>query len=225
MTTYAAHLRISAIGEFRNSDGSRVEQFSYGLSMGNPGPAADSDPGGMLAITQIPEDVAAFAAAFRAFHATANLHIAPSCVLTMVKVAAIGLDGTYLGPPAEEVSDTHGGGTSQTYPSQVALAVTQDGPVATHRQHGRFYIPGIGTGLGDNWLMPSSQQTQVLTATRTLVTALNAAEAANPTRVVIASQKGSGHNWEVQQLRCGDAYDTQRRRRNELAENYAVLAV
>lgn len=225
MTTYAAHLRISAIGAFEDASGAAVDIFSYGLSMGHPGSSADADPAAVLTILEDSTFWPPVDAAFRAFHATANLHISPQCVLQMVKIAGIGADGTYLGPPVELVSNTPGGGTGNTYPSQVALCMTQDGPAATHRQHGRFYAPGIGDGLDTDWRMPASQQAQALTAQHTLVTALNTAAGSTSFRVVIASQKGSGHNVLVEQLRVGRVYDTQRRRRNALEEDYAAVAV
>jgi hypothetical protein len=128
-----------------------------------------------------------------------------------------------------------GGYTSAPLPPQITLAAT----MTTELQRGlaskgRMYLPGIswtvnsGTGRLD-----SSTTNAIGTQFKTLLDAYNA-DPDIPGSVIVAS-KGhkttaldsdnhpvyeNGRNSFVTGLRIGDVYDTQRRRRNNLAEQY-----
>jgi hypothetical protein len=165
----------------------------------------------------------AMAAALATFHASADAQIAPSAVLTFMKLNDIGVDGRYLQPITHEhiFANIAGGGTAaKTPPNQVACAVSLLTAVSRGPAHrGRFYMPlPTVTPYGDGGFDPT-QRDSIVTAATTLLTALNAADAGH--KVAVFSRKsGAAAHRLVTSIKVGRVLDTQRRRRSSLVEAY-----
>lgn len=117
-------------------------------------------------------------------------------------------------------------------PPQVALVaqLAAASPVGLGAK-GRMYLPGISAAItGATGKISSTDAASVANGLRTF---LDAAESAtnSPGYVINASKGRPGVpftapvNRRVTQVRVGDVYDTQRRRRNSLTETYSTAAL
>lgn len=120
-----------------------------------------------------------------------------------------------------------GGLSNAIFPPQISIvgslrSVTIHG-LATH---GRMYLPGIATAIDSTTgMMPTSNQNTLATAFQTFINGINTDSPG--TEVVALCSKGrttptvlAGVTQAVTHVEIGSAYDTQRRRRNGLAESY-----
>ena len=163
-------------------------------------------------------------AAVAEMHARAGTHIATSAKLSFVKVNAINVAGHYKdgsGTNQAIYADVAGGGGTQMYPNQIALAVGLMTGFSRGPAHkGRFYIPipNVGVDPADG-LITDADATGVKASITTFLTALNAVNA--DYEVAVFSRKnGAAGNRKVTGIQVGKALDTQRRRRASLAEQY-----
>jgi hypothetical protein len=155
------------------------------------------------------------------FWASADSGIAAAAVLRRVKIAAIGADGRYDGAPWESpaLSIPGGGGTS-TAPFQIARVVTLDTP-AFPRNSGRMYLPVPSSTPATDGRYAQAQALAVATKTASFLSGVNSLDGAH--RVVVPTIKGD--LLTVNKVRCGRVPDTQRRRRNNLLEEYSSMPV
>jgi hypothetical protein len=124
-----------------------------------------------------------------------------------------------------------GTSTSPIFPPQIALVAQLRAAGTGLGTKGRMYLPGIAHSLQGNGHISS---TNAGTVAANLKTFIDAAEVAvdSPGYVMNVSKGRPGVpftapiNKRVTEIRVGDVYDTQRRRRNGLTESYstAVLA-
>jgi hypothetical protein len=208
-----------------------AEIWNTGFNMGSP--TAD--------ITGVPGAAAEnIATAWTTFFTAFNNSFSNKYKTTVVKVAAINANGTsdtawqsfYTYP-----TPLAGGGSTQALPPQITLAAT----MTSDKQRGlaskgRMYLPGLNAGInGDNGRIDSGFVGTLATAFKTFLDSVNSA-ADTPGNVILAS-KGhrdksvippappvwfAGEAAWVTGCRLGDVYDTQRRRRDSLAETYAA---
>lgn len=149
--------------------------------------------------------------------------------LDYVAMNAIGPDGKYAdaaNPHTYEVpTDERESGTSaaQTWPqvtTAVSLRTQQTRGLATH---GRIYTPTAAPNGGTGRLDQGTAQ-GIADSLGEMIEAISQESQlflAGEMRVVVASDKGSpGPMRIVTRTACGDVNDTQRRRRNQLAEVY-----
>jgi hypothetical protein len=192
---------------------------------------ADADAGA-------PSDasVTAVMGAWQTFFTSSTSHISNSWQCTGVKQSLLSTtDGKLVDDNVVEkfyttaLNGNEGGGS---LPPQVSL-VAQLGTALPHGlgSKGRMYLPGIRTPVGTDGKIGNTEAGQVATNLKTFFDAVNAH--ADSVGHVINASKGSGLlfdfnkiNVPVTKVRVGNVYDTQRRRRNALAEVYqtAVLA-
>ena len=120
---------------------------------------------------------------------------------------------------------------SAPYPPQVALVaqLAAASPVGLGSK-GRMYLPGIALGIGNNGKLGSVQTALHANGLRTFLDGCE--NAANSPGYVINASKGRPGvpftppvNRRVTTIRVGSVYDTQRRRRNGLTEEYSSASM
>lgn len=157
---------------------------------------------------------------------------------TTVKLSSVGTDGKSNAADTiyATVPGSQNGVGSLHYPPQIALVATMTSSIARGvGAKGRMYLPGVGISTEGNG--------QILIGAvnglrDTLATFINAVNGLPNNNVVILASHGSINkdgtpkiggsapvNKRVSGLRVGTVYDTQRRRRNQLAESYANVAI
>lgn len=115
---------------------------------------------------------------------------------------------------------------SPTQPPSVAIVVSLLTGIPGRRYRGRMYLPVLTGSIGLDLRIPSSTVAAFLDNMGDRVTAWTAAftGGAGSITPVVVSLAG-GVCTEVQQLRIGNVYDTQRRRRDDLIEEYQTLTL
>lgn len=163
------------------------------------------------------------AAAIRAFHERPETGTHQNAKLSFVKCNALNVNGRYQIEVTNELPmpDVAGGVTSNYYQAnQVALAVsltTGYSRGAAHR--GRFYLPLPGNGPGTDGRISAGAAAAVAGSVDTLIEAVN--DAGNGHEMVVMSRKsGAAGHRKVTGCEVGMVFDTQRRRRRSLIENY-----
>lgn len=220
-------VRVTISGTLLNG----AEEWSTGFQLGSP--TAD------MVDAQAPA-AESIATAWQTFFTSGPAYVSSSCKTTQVKLALINTDGktdvdaidyyTYPAPIA-------GTGPAVPYPPQITLAATLTSDFQRGlASKGRMYLPGlVHTISADSGKIEGPSQANLATAFKTFLDSVNTG-AGVPGKVVIASkgrdskQKGpdgqpiylGGRTAWVTGCRIGDIYDTQRRRRNGLAETYVT---
>lgn len=142
------HTRLSLIGDL--PDG---EMFSINLSLTATGSVGFDDPLGLLADTVFRDDfIAQAAAAATQFFGRAETGVHAQAVLKRVKLAPIGDEGLYVGPPAEVAVNEPGGVGRESnvshHPHQIARKITLETDGDLGRVKGGFYLPMLAL---DGW--------------------------------------------------------------------------
>jgi hypothetical protein len=146
------------------------------------------------------------------------------------KVASVSTDGTsdpaltryYYLPTA-----ANGGSAAAGLPPQISAVAT----LATLKQRGRgskgrMYLPGVAYPVGGDGKMTTLQATTIANQMKIFLDAVNASPAV-PGVVVLNSAEVAGVPYKapevnrVASVKVGTVYDTQRRRRNQLVEQYS----
>lgn len=238
--TYAPHLRLTMTG---HGPGTDAEIFSMSLSLVPDGSAWTTLLGTLSPLLALREylessddvlfqDIVDDCAGF--FNA-AKTH--GSSVITRVKLAGIGPDGHYVGPPREAVVSQGGGSnTGVAMPWQISQKVTLETDGDLGRVKGGFYIPfpmmnyDYGTDL---W-----SQTDVQAQQNAVVNFINNLSNApgfdtHSFKVVVASQgrhnpdgsvRVAPANHEVKRVHMGRRPDVIRRRANAVPEQRLTAA-
>lgn len=162
--------------------------------------------------------------ALTAFHSSGVTNIGTGAKLQFVKANAISVNGHYMDPNSTNqqiVADVPGGGTTQqTFPNQIALAVTLTTGFTRGPAHkGRFYLPLPNNTIDANGLISASSATAVSGSVDTLIAAVNSVHA-DYEMAIFSRLPGRAANLKVTGNLIGRALDTQRRRRRKLTEDY-----
>jgi hypothetical protein len=193
------------------------EEWSCGFRMWAAGGA---DPADAVADLTIISD------AIAAYHARATSHISSKVKLSFVKVNAIDVNGHYQGAGTTErlFADISGGGTGAgNNPNQIALAVSLTTGFSRGPAHrGRFFNPCPDVGVDTDGTISAGQALEVATSAKALMTAVNVGGPATHQMVVMSRKAGAPGHRAVTGMQVGRILDTQRRRRNSLAENYST---
>lgn len=197
-----------------------AEEWSTGFWLGEEG---------LDATVPSQEGADALLALWRTFFEHANTRIADDYLTTQVKVAHINTNGTtdsenvVYAYPATELN---GAATTAAYPPQCSLVVTlqSDRPRGLASK-GRMYLPGYCANIGTGGKITTTDRDQVAVTMETFFNAVRA-HADIPDDPILAA-KGIGlfpeltaQNDYIETIKVGDVIDTQRRRRNGLAEAY-----
>lgn len=178
----------------------------------------------------IPPDLAQLAAAKTAFTSLATatgVGMSGAVRLDTVKWAPQDADGRYGGGDAIElVSAAEAIGTQATMPAQISTVVSlRTGRSRGIGSNGRMYLPAMPEASPNTGKMTVQAQSQVQQAAAAFIGAINAIGIGD---VVVAS-RGRTQNGVVVSpglfepvtgVRVGRVYDTQRRRRAGLSEDY-----
>lgn len=190
------------------------EQWSCGLRLYGTTLGAETSATSLLT---------AATAAVAGYHGDTGVAISPSAKLSFVKLNAIDVNGHYLNAITNEsiVADLPGGGGSApVYPNQVALCVSLTTGFSRGGAHrGRFYLPMPTFGLDANGQFAAANAVAVSNGTDSFISGLNAMSTG--WKVAVFSRKsGAPSHRLVTGNQVGRVYDTQRRRRRALVENY-----
>lgn len=152
---------------------------------------------------------------------------------SLCKVQMMGVDGKSLPDTAvyySPVSAIMGGSSSQALPPQIALVATLANSLPRGlATKGRMFLPGVNALTDATGHVGSGTIGNIATGLQTFFgTIMNDAD--TPGRAVLASLGNSlqlrpGAIRNVTQIRVGNVYDTQRRRRNALMEAYTTKPV
>lgn len=188
--------------------------------------------------TDASEPTQAYADAVRAawstFWTTGANSVSDSYTFTGVKVARLQKNGLYTSGDVVEsfvTGQTNGGSQGQPMPPQVALVATLIGGSGKGLGgKGRMYLPGIKYPVNNTGHLDQTFCQTVATNLAAFFNTINGSFDA-PGEVINASRGhkallGTGaRNVQVNGVRVGNVYDTQRRRRNALAETYSSAVV
>lgn len=190
------------------------EHWSCGLRMAAVGGATLANDAGMLASART---------AVEAYHTNAGSGCSARALLSFVKLNLIGTDGTYVDDTTYEVvlADVPGAGSAASTPAnQVALAVSLTTGYSRGPAHrGRYYLPLPIFGLDSAGVFAAANAGAVSDLTDSYIAALNAISA-NAKVAVFSRKLGAPAHRLVTGNQVGRVYDTQRRRRRSLVENY-----
>lgn len=179
------------------------------------------------------EGMSNVSAAWEVFFKAAGSQVSSQYTYDMLKMAVINNDGHTLADSAQYFAPTTtivGGGSPAALPPQVSLVASlraaEPRGLATK---GRMFLPGISAGVQPSGKLEAFTRDQIATNLKTFFDSIynDADLPGNP--VLISVGRGllhtDGNIRRVTQLKLGDVYDTQRRRRNALQESYKTLAV
>lgn len=139
-----------------------------------------------------------------------------------VRISAINSDGTIVnGASVGTMTPTIDPTATQGLPPQLAIVSSLITAGRGPRNRGRLYIPAYGTGPGTGATVSAGTIGVVNTATKTAIDAFNAISGI---RCAVVSRTHATYS-DVTFVRCGDQFDTQRRRRNGVRETYTSLAM
>lgn len=208
-------------------DTTPVEQWTNTIRFNRPGLLLSPDMDGML--EDLANDV-------QAWHTRVTTGISIVAKLNFVKFNAINATGHY------EDNVTHvktyttpvsGGNPAFYYPLQVAHVVSLRTGKRGPRYRGRFYIPcPVGNLSATNFHVTQQYRDGVAASAQTFLQGLGnwpGIDIATQPKVAVISGGGkfsaTGSAEVVNEVRVGDVFDTVRRRRRALVENYKALPV
>jgi hypothetical protein len=113
------------------------------------------------------------------------------------------------------------GSTTPSYPQVAVVLSLRTGRARGFASNGRMYFPTMQSVQSDSGKMTAGTASGLATAGAALIQAINAVGLGN---VAVMSAVGAGRIERVTGVRVGRVFDTQRRRRNGLAEEYSAPA-
>jgi len=198
-----------------------LEIWSCGLSL-----AINPDPGVLFPQwTNFKTNFSGYVSAVETFITTNDANVPTGVQLGWVKGALIDTDGTYLDEPIEAPA-TGSGTESGGYLPQGALVYT----LVSSRwkdpgRYNRFYLPTAAPTGASGWRLSETQAQDAADAGAAFVDSLNLIGGTGFPTVSVLSPAGSGWSLPVEEVRVGRIIDTQRRRRNAIAEDYQTSPI
>jgi hypothetical protein len=160
-----------------------------------------------------------------------NFGVSNTHTTTHIKVSEINPDGsTVLANTvfATYTSPIAGGDASNKAIPQVALVCTLKSSIPRGLgSKGRMYLPGICKFVQANGKISNTDINNISGLVQTFFNGVNT-DLGIRGKVILASKgsaAGAGFNKNVNAIRIGDVYDTQRRRRNGLTESYVSQTI
>lgn len=215
--------KVTILGNMWNG----LEEWSTGFFIGN-------ESGGDMGAAPTVAEAQAIATAWSTFFTHANTGIGTNWKTLGVKVSHVNTAGNadpslteYYYYPTAPVGNSAGA----HFPPQIALVATLTTARARgYGSKGRMYIPGVIKGLDSTAHIDSSGAAAIATNLKTMFDAING-HADVPGEVVLNSALSAGIPGHpalmepITGVRVGNVYDTQRRRRNQLVEQYSQVAL
>lgn len=209
------------------------EEWACTLSMGSPGgsgevPVTDADWWSIC-----DGNITGFETLVKAFVAAPTSMFSAKASLVWVKGAVLNEAGKYVGTraPAYHELTTAQPGPAVPLPPQNALVLSLMTAVARGPGHsGRIYVPAGSRDSGiidDTGHITYSGLPNFLSELKKVIDGMNLFKlGANQSSLRVAVVSGvAAASYPVTQLRVGNVYDTQRRRRNKVEEAYSKLTV
>jgi hypothetical protein len=190
------------------------EQWSCGLRLAGPPSEAVAKAASLV------DD---WGANIKTFHENGSTGISPRALLSYVKANAISGNGHYSADVTNMTAYANipGGGTvGNTPPNQVALCVTLTTGFSRGPAHkGRIYLPLPTFGIDASGAFAAANAQAVSGTVDTLIANLNGVDAAWDVSVFSRKAGAAAHRPVTGNL-VGRVYDTQRRRRRSMVEDY-----
>lgn len=201
-----------------------AEIWSTGFYMG----FEDSDAG---APTE--QGVADIANAWATYFAAPTSYVSNKYRFKMAKLQTMAVDGKAVADSAvyfQPATPIAGASSGQAMPPQTALVATLANSLPRGlATKGRMFLPGVNAGVDDTGHLLASVPEGISTNLQTFFNTIfqDADTPGNPILVSLGNslQLRPGAARYVTQIRVGNVYDTQRRRRNALVESYTVKPV
>lgn len=208
-----------------------VEQWSCGIRQRVHGGALDENSG--PSETYAAENVDDVANDIKNWFIRSTSFISNKARLDFVKVNAIGPDGKYADQSNTNVHqwlapDAPTGTNTATFPQLTTVVSLLTGVARGPAHRGRFYAPTGGMAVGADGKIPQSLCDQMATSAASLIADLNNAPGLDwddPRVCVVSSLGESGALELVTRTRVGNVVDTQRRRRQNMPEQYSEAIV
>lgn len=193
--------------------GAQTDIWSCNVNLDNGSGAPVTDPAGFLAL---------IVGAMATWYAATASGMASTSTLDYMKANTIGPDGKYVSTSTSNRYDWAtpvAGGLGPQVPSMLSLAWSW----GTARQrgagsHGRIYPPNYVYSASGTPYVSSGNRTSAATAAHNFLSVLLNAGISRP---VIAS-KVDGSLTPITRIRVGARYDVQRRRENNVPEQYTA---
>lgn len=139
--------------------------------------------------------------------------------LKWVKAANIKADGTYSAEPAVHQGTVTGPASAAKAPSFCTVAISFGTGLTLGRGiRGRIYPPNFAASINVGAVVASSYVSGLVTWGGDLLTVLHNALSSDPFIPSVVSKTGELH--AITEVRVGNIYDTQRRRKNATPETY-----
>lgn len=172
--------------------------------------------------------------AWEDFFTATNTSISFNWKTNGVKLALLNTDGST--DTANVVQKTYttaiaGQNAGSGFPPQVSLVASLLAGLGTQPgDKGRMFIPGVASGLDSTGHATTGYNTTIANNLKTFFDALNSSfempgQLINASHPNIVVGGPSPVNKTVTTIKVGNVYDTQRKRRNALAENYAAATL
>lgn len=209
---------------FGGSAASGQESWSCGVRLKANGPLSNAE---LLEFSQA--SVETMSEVVEGYFTSTEASFNPLCELDYVKLNPIGTDGKYLFPndPVEFLFQTPApvGAGSPAGPLQLAYCITLRG---TYRRgpaaFGRWYVPVSLSGTTGTGVMSESGALTKANRAGTFLEDIQLIDIGDPARVFRVRLYGDGVGGPkesgVRLVQCGNVYDTQRRRREQIEETY-----
>lgn len=167
---------------------------------------------------------------FETFVNSSNSYIPTTVTLTWVKLAVIGMNGQYLEDSKTWETEVTPGSRTGAYVPQVSLVVTlASDKRADPGKYQRFYLPTV-TPTANGSYRPqgtgavAAHSADLISDLADIVTGNLGTYSIQPAAVT-SSPKHTGNYLPITRVRVGNVYDTQRRRRNKIGEEYQEIDV
>lgn len=205
------------------ADGNEI--WSCGVHAAVPGDSA----GTTTAFNDIGSDMISLRNLIQTMIANPALLVPSGVDLEWVKVALLGPDGKYVGLP-HEIQATQSGSQAGPYIPQAAVVNTLVSSVWRGAgKYNRFYLPVSTHAFPDGWglttFAAAAYCDEMVEFMEDVNTYLDSVSSGTPAVLSVASATRTGSVEPILEVRIGTVIDTQRRRRNNLPENYQTRAI
>ena len=199
------------------------EIWTCGFHIGNSD--TDVTAGQFLAFE---DDLAALGALVRAYITDTDMRIPSGASVQWIKLALIGKDGKYVREPLEYILPTAGsGGSTSGYVPQASTVVTLvSAKFKDPGKYNRFYLPAAAPNTPGAYRLTAGQIAAMSARSAEFLADVNAITfAIDPLLSIEVVSQNVNMYYSAYAARVGDVLDTQRRRRNKIAENYSDSSI
>lgn len=207
------------------TDAGTAETWQTGIHLALP------DPGSEQTDLPTPTQLATLLnGPISTFHSDGGISLSAGAVLLWAKAALIQPDGTYVDDPvvAERVALSGGAGSTSAASPQDSLVISLfSGTHFGRANYGKLYMPWWSANVLTTTGRINGGVAGLVHTCALLIDGINswAATTIPPAQVMIMSKEGIGTAKKPLFVKLGDVKDTQRRRRAQIRENYAVEAL